>query len=81
MFEPNFEANSHVTSILGPENRPKSLAQKAVSFKNGLSTAKKYFTRLDLCLNILFYSYQPTFGYDEAFSFFHFFPFLFLVSS
>ena len=40
MFTPNFEAISHVTLVLGPENRPESLSKKAVSFKNGLSTAK-----------------------------------------
>ena len=37
---PNFEAIDHVTEVLGPENRPESLAYKAVSFKNGLSAAK-----------------------------------------
>ena len=40
MFVPNFEAMGHVTLVVGPENRPASLAQKAVSVKNGLSTAK-----------------------------------------
>ena len=40
MFVPNFEAIGHVTLVLEPENRPASLAQKAVSVKNGLSTAK-----------------------------------------
>ena len=40
MFVPNFEAIGHVTSVLEPENRPASLAEKAVSVKNGLSTAK-----------------------------------------
>ena len=40
MFVPNFDAISHVTLGLGPQNRPESLAQKAVLFKNGSSTAK-----------------------------------------
>ena len=40
MFVPNFEAISHVTLVLEPENRRASLAYKAVSVKNGLSTAK-----------------------------------------
>ena len=40
MFVPNFEAIGHVTLVLEPENRPASLVQKAVSVKNGLSTAK-----------------------------------------
>ena len=40
MFVPNFEAIGHVTLVLEPENLPASLAQKAVSVKNGLSTAK-----------------------------------------
>ena len=40
MFVPNFEAIGHVTSVLETESRPASLAQKAVSVKNGLSTAK-----------------------------------------
>ena len=40
MFVPNFEAIDYVTSVLEPENRPASLAQKAVSVKNGLSAAK-----------------------------------------
>ena len=34
MFVPNFEAIGHVTLVLGPKN------QKAISVKNGLSTAK-----------------------------------------
>ena len=41
MFVPNFEAIDSVTLVLGPKNRPASLAYKAVSVKNGLlSTAK-----------------------------------------
>ena len=40
MLVPNFEAINHVTLVLQPENRPASLAQKAVSVKNGLSAAK-----------------------------------------
>ena len=40
MFLPNFEAISYVSLVLETENRPESLAQKAVSFKNGLITAK-----------------------------------------
>ena len=40
MLVPNFEAIGHVTLILGPESRPETLAEKAVLFKNGLSTAK-----------------------------------------
>ena len=40
MFVSNFEAISHVTLVLGPENRPESLSQKAVLFKNGLSVVK-----------------------------------------
>ena len=40
MFVPNFEAIGHVTLVLEPESRPASLAQKAVSVKNDLSTAK-----------------------------------------
>ena len=40
MFVPNLEAIGHVTLVLEPENRPASLAQKAVSVKNSLSCAK-----------------------------------------
>ena len=40
MFAPKFEGIGHVTLVLEPENRPASLAYKAVSVKNGLSTAK-----------------------------------------
>ena len=40
MFVPNFEAIGHLTSVLEPENRPAILVEKAVSVKNGLSTAK-----------------------------------------
>ena len=40
MFVHNFEAIGHVTSVLEPENDPASLALRAVSVKNGLSTAK-----------------------------------------
>ena len=36
MFLPNFEAISYVASVLGP----KSLAQKAVLFRNDSSTGK-----------------------------------------
>ena len=40
MFVHNFEAIDYVTSVLEPENCPASLALKAISVKNGLSTAK-----------------------------------------
>ena len=40
MFVPNFEAIGLVTLVLKPENRPASLAWKAVSVKIGLSMAK-----------------------------------------
>ena len=40
MFVPNFEAMSHVTSVLGPKNHVKYLVKKAVLMKNGLNTAK-----------------------------------------
>ena len=40
MFVINFEAIGHVTSVLEPENGQASLVYKAVSVKNGLSTAK-----------------------------------------
>ena len=40
MFVHNFEAIGHVNLVLEPENLPARLAQKAVSVKNGLSTAK-----------------------------------------
>ena len=40
MFVHDFEAIGHVTSVLEPENRPASLAEKAISVKNGLSTTK-----------------------------------------
>ena len=59
MFVPNIEALSLVTMVLGPKNRPQVWRKKAVSIKNGLSTAK----------NIL-----RGYGRDEAFfSFFLFF--------
>ena len=65
MFIPNFEAISHMTLVLGPENCPKNLAKKAVSFKNG----KKYFTWL-YAFKIPFHPNQPTFERDEIFFFF-----------
>ena len=40
MFVPNFEEIGRVTLVLEPENRRASLAEKAVSVKNGLSTVK-----------------------------------------
>ena len=40
MFLPNFKTINSVIVVLEPENSPESLAQKAVSFKNGLSTPK-----------------------------------------
>ena len=41
MFVHNFEAIGHVTLVLEPKNCPACLALKAVSVKNGLSTAKR----------------------------------------
>ena len=80
----NSEAISDVTLVLGPENRSESLAKKAVSFKNNLSTAKIFHvvTRL----KIPFYPYQPTLAAMKFFScvlflFFSFFFFLSLVRS
>ena len=35
VFVPNFEAIGHVTLVLEPENRPASLAQKAVACQKG----------------------------------------------
>ena len=67
-FIPNFEAISHMTLVLGPENCPKNLAKKAVSFKNGLSTAKIF--HMVICRKIPFHHNQPTFGRDEIFFFF-----------
>ena len=40
MFAPNFDAMSHVISVLQPENHLKSLVQEVFLFKNGLNTAK-----------------------------------------
>ena len=40
IFVPNFEAMSHVTSVLGFENHVKNLVYKAVLLRNGLNTAK-----------------------------------------
>ena len=53
MFVPNFEAINHVTLVLGPENHPESLAEEAVSLKNGF--------KIPFRLN------QPTFGRHEFF--------------
>ena len=39
-FAPTFESIGFVTLVLGAENRPENLVQKAVALKNGLSTAK-----------------------------------------
>ena len=78
MFVLSFEAIGHVTSVLEPESRPASLAQKAVSVKNDLSTAK-IFHRV-VCLKIPFHPNQSTFGRDEVYFFFFsfFFSFFFL---
>ena len=73
MFVPHFEAIRHVTLVtlvLEPENRPANLAYKVVSVKNGLSTAKIFYTVV--CLKIRFHPNQPTFGRDEVFFFFFF---------
>ena len=40
MFVLNFEAIGHMTLFVGPENYPESMAEKAVSFKSSLKTAK-----------------------------------------
>ena len=44
MFVPNFEAISHVTLVLGPENHLKSLVQKVVSlfYLTGLQYVLRY---------------------------------------
>ena len=39
-FVPNFEAMSHLTSVLGSENHVKNLVYKAVLLRNALNTAK-----------------------------------------
>ena len=71
MFVANFEAVGRVTSVLEPENRPASLAQKAVSVKNGLSTAKNISYG---CMSQDSRSSQPTtFNRDEVHFFFFFF--------
>ena len=81
MFVPNFEAMSHVISILRPENHVKKLGLKAVLMKNDLNTAK-IFHRVIIRLKIPFYPYQRTFGHDEFFfSCFFFLFFLNLVCS
>ena len=79
MFVHNFEGLSHVTLVLEPDNRPASLAQKAISVKNGLSTAKNISHGCSLCLKIPFHPNQPTFGRDEVDFFFLFFFFFFLI--
>ena len=56
-------------SVLGPKNRHESLAQKAVSIKNGLKFGKKYFTRL--C--VLKYPFIPINALLAAMSFFFIF--------
>ena len=71
MFVPHFEAIAHVSLVLEPENRPARLASKAVSVKNGLSTAKTFHKVI--CLKIPFHPNQPTFGRDEVAVFFPFF--------
>ena len=74
MFVPNFEAISHVTSVLRPKNQVKNLVQKPVLFKHGLNGAKNtsqgYYMSSDT-----FHSYQSTFGHDEFFFSFFLFPF------
>ena len=74
MFAPNFEAIRRVTLVLEPKNLPTSVAQKAVSVKNGL-TPKKIFDMV-VCLKIPLHPDQPTFGHDEVFSLFFFLFFL-----
>ena len=65
MFVLNFEAIGHVTSVVEPENRTASLAEKAVSVKNRLITAKIF--HMVVCLKIPFHPNQSTFGRDEVF--------------
>ena len=78
VFVPNFEAIAHVTLVLELENRPASLAQKAISVKNGLSRAKNISYGC-VCLPIPFYPNQPTFGRDEVFPFFSSSEFLYAL--
>ena len=69
MFAPNFEAIRHVTLVLEPKNLPTSVAQKAVSVKNGL-TPQKIFDMVD----ILRYPFIPT---SPLLATMRFFPFFF----
>ena len=77
---PNFEAISHVILVLGPKNCHKSLIYKAVSFKNGLSTAKNFlhgYTSFDT-----FSSLPTTFSRNEVLLFlFCFFSLFFRTKS
>ena len=70
MFVPHLEAIGRVTSVLGPENRPASLAQKAVSVKNGLSTTKNISYG-----SILRHPFIPTNPLLAAMRLISFFPF------
>ena len=78
MFVPNFKAISHVTLVLGPKNRPKSLAKKPSQSKTAEVQQKTFHTVI--CRKIPFHPNQPTFGRDEVFFLFFFF-FLILVRS
>ena len=62
-----------MTLVLGFENRPESLAKKAVSFKNGLSSLRQKIFHTIIGLNIPFYPNQPTVGRNEVFFLLFFF--------
>ena len=65
---------------------PRKFGVKAVSVKNGLSTAKNisygmsvlWYYKTFVCLKIPFHPNQPTFGRDKVY-FFFFFLFFFLI--
>ena len=46
MFVPNFEAISHVTLLIGPENYPQKFGVKTGLIQKRLKYGKKYFTWL-----------------------------------
>ena len=70
MFVPIFEAMSHMTSVLVSKIHFKNLVYKAVLLKNGLNTAKKYFTELLYILRYPFIFINPLLASMSFFLFF-----------
>ena len=73
MFVPNFEAISHVTSVLEPKTATQVWRKKRSHSKTAWVWQKIF--RAVICLKIPYHPNQPTFGRNEILFLFFFFFF------